>query len=1083
MARTRNQDRASSAEPSKRSGRKRRASTESEVSVQVDETATSSQQHQVKRRRRHSRQEPEQTLEDVLELCEVPEGAQPEDNTIHVEPSSRHVRFSEGATEERGTMTATNITPHPRKTSIHRRITLSPSELRDQKPSQNAKSRASLPPSFSSSQTTTQEFHFVPLSQVIEERTKRRLRRNRLSEESNNIEKVMKEDAQARKELQRLRREIQERDRRVQALEYELETQRQLGIDVTQETAADRRRIKAMEDELSRLKEEIDERQSQQASLPQLDGSDDIDMVQDGLEDDDDDMLVLNSQEQRVTYPQLPATPSSGIQQATEIIASTQTGQRDEFPEDKFDSEREAFENAIKYWTKEASEAKATLQILTIELRNLGFGGPEANTEVIVQSIRQAFRAVREKLAEAFPSDVSSDVTVPELIDMVAEQLPLLSQRVRDHEQTIIENEQLRDTLTQQINGLLDRLTKAKMRQSTLEINNSELDTDNQENERYIVELEEKIKLYETDLDKVQAIITQQKEQQVALQSDKHELESTVKKLGAALDNYRKSEEHLQALITRMEDEHGEALVKMEKNHKQVEKDLQSEFESEASKRKMAEEEADKRQTEITELELRVEEEEGKIEQLKRQVAETEEAKAAEEEARAAAEADRNEKVDFITELEKKIEAAEADLEELRGELETLRELSESEKRQREAAETELDQANEKIGELEKKLHKQGVEANELRQKLFEIQMRETNAIKKLEAAAAEAEEHYQTAMSAEIARREQAESIAASRNVTIAELEEQLTALENNMRETLAEREDQLVKQAARADQLESELNALKQTLRTTTDQFGRAKAASDRRIADLEDVVAGLKTTVAEHEATISDLRAEQQRTLELHASATEERDAHIADLNHTIFTAQTRIQTLEVEKGSLEQRVEAEAEQMLELQASKDDEIAALKDLINEKQAEVDNLGVKAEEADKAWEAVMAEKNTEIANLTTAADQRALTIAALTKENAAIKDKFRKYVRDSAATSEAMKREQENALRNVAEHDENLHNEGQRVLEEIEAMDTVGELEGRVVGVKENIHVKRIKRTKNKRQYDSGIGVEDGDEAMAA
>lgn len=80
------------------------------------------------------------------------------------------------------------------------------------------------------------------------------------------------------------------------------------------------------------------------------------------------------------------------------------------------------------------------------------------------------------------------------------------------------------------------------------------------------------------------------------------------------------------------------------------------------------------------------------------------------------------------------------------------------------------------------------------------------------------------------------------------------------------------------------------------------RVHTAPDRRIADLEDVVASLRTTVVEREATIADLRAEQRRTLQVHASANVERDARTADLNYTIDVAQLRNQTLEAEKGTL-------------------------------------------------------------------------------------------------------------------------------------------------------------------------------------
>lgn len=1136
MMRTRKQDRQPSAEPAnttKRVSRKRRASSASVDAAPAATPASSSTslppsaQSTNKRRKRH---EASADITDIVEESTTQTTVvEHENDDVHNHPAalsvddveadddyndnrdndntdnangsaSRHVRFSQTAESTGNGSTSTHLTPHVNKHKkvVHRRITLSPATLASALPSTPAatqkkpKSRASLPADFSLSQASPsssyQELQFAPLSQILQERVKRRLRRSHLSEETNDIHQRTRDEVRARTELRRLREDIEERDDRVRQLMYELEMQRQLGIDVSDETAADRRKIKDMELEVAQLKHEIEEKRQQEASLPQVDGVDDMDIVA-------EDMMIINSpivrsQDSDIAYPLLPssqdaATPLRAARLGSDDKAQLQVA----LPESNFQAEREAFEEAVKFWTREASDAKAALQILTIELQSLGFGD---STEVVLTSIRDSFALVRERIESALPGQVPSNLSNQEVIELVAEHLESLADRVATQEAALVDADKLHQELAREVNGLVDRLSEAELRKRELERSYSKLDAQAQEDEVFIIELEEKLKTVEKDHAIVQGMLNAKNDELVTLVQTNEELDSSVDKLGQALDGYRTSEEKLQALIERMETEHRHAIADLEQVHRDTVNNLDLQLEAEHARRDVAEQDALTKQTLIAALELRIVEDESSINSLKLQLASVLEDKMAQEEAREAAEGEVNEKTTFIEELETKIERAEKSLEELRGEIERLRDLHEAEKRQREAAEAELDVRESKIDHLNNNLHEQGIQANQLRQKLFEIQMREKEAIQKLEDTLQEREEKFQEDMAGEIERREQADRLVVMRNDTIAELEESLRRTEAAMAEALQERDDKLAELAELTERLQTELERTTRELEDTITELETLQNTSQTRISQLVADIAMLQGQVSEQAATIANLESDAATTADIHATAIIERDEAIANLNHEIFQARTRIEGLESEKTSLERRVEAEAESMLELHSSKDEEIAALKHTILVKQAEVDDLKQKALAVDQTWEELVTRRDEEIEELKSTGEESTKVVIRLTKLNASLKEKLRKFVRDSTATAQAMRDDVEDALRASEQKTVDLHDEGMRVLEEVEAMEEASELfETEATssqagpstnGRAPNKLLQKFKRAgRGRRQFDSGIGVDEGEESM--
>lgn len=824
---------------------------------------------------------------------------------------------------------------------------------------------------------------------------------------------------------------------------------------------------------LTRLTDLINDRKQQRLEqkrdLVQIDGSDEIDI------EDEEDMLVYTGHDNAVSYPKLNTTSSRRISEVfTEERTVTRTERQSAPIEDKAEREREAFEDAIKRLTREASDAKAALEILTIEVQSLGFGGKDTNTQVVMTSIRDSFVNIRERLEAALPGQVPANISNSDLVEVVIDRISLLVDQVDSQEQLINNNDQIRQELVNEINGLVDRLADAEIRKGKLEAANSEFDVQGQEDEKYIHEMETKLREIEKQHGVVAAVLGQKELQLVGLEKDNADLERTIEKLGQALQKYRTAEEKLHTMITRMEQDHTAALVKADDERKEQVEDLETRLNDETTKRTTAEADADDKQTVITDLEVRFEQVFTSLEDYKKQLAGLQQSEAAERTAKEAVQNERDEKTTFISELEIKIEQVEVELEDLQGQFAQLRDLSESEKRQREAAETELDESNAKITDLDARLHKHGVEANELRQKLFEVQMREKEGIKKLEELASEREEQFQEDMASEIARREEAESLAAERGAAIADLEDQLAALEERMTQALVDKEQKIDELSDLVSKLREENDVAKTDLENAALDYQDLETTTATNIAQLGITIQALQTAVSTHTERITELENEAESTAERHASVIDQRDAQIANLNHEIYEAHQQIEGLEKDKRSLERRVESEAEAMLELQSNKDDEIAHLKSAIRAKQTEVEDLGSKATNVDQAWNSVMREKDAEITELSETMTERSTIITKLQTQNADLKELFKSYVREATATTDAMAAEIEAVRDAAADRDRALKDHGRSALEKMERMDTVGEMTTTVV---EHAAVRKFKKSKkNARPYDSGIGVAD-------
>ena len=161
--------------------------------------------------------------------------------------SKKRVRFSDPGPENLGSSLSTGLTPHLNRTSFTplaagtKRLSL-PIQLSTSLPSPSL-SLSPSPSAFSG------EIQFAPLRQVLDDRLKRRLRRNNLSCEINDIDEEKRSKAKLEQEIQ--------------SLKNELATARQSGkehSDGSDGEAASAERIRGLEQELVELRREMRER-------------------------------------------------------------------------------------------------------------------------------------------------------------------------------------------------------------------------------------------------------------------------------------------------------------------------------------------------------------------------------------------------------------------------------------------------------------------------------------------------------------------------------------------------------------------------------------------------------------------------------------------------------------------------------------------------------------------------------------------------------------------------------------------------------------------------------------------------------
>jgi hypothetical protein len=522
--------------------------------------------------------------------------------------SKKRVRFSDpGISSTSAVPNTTGLTPFVRRASLA-----------------TPRRRGSAPPR-ASPPTISHEVHFTPFRQVLDERCKRRIRRNRLSEEGNDYEADQKIKAE-------LEQQVRAKDDELRKLREELEAAKAARADSIPSADDDTssQRIDEVEAELAALRESFNtaamDNDDDFADIdwdhvivnkagptpgPMSDGGDTIQIWEDddvltvevGTNTDprpdygqDAELLAMAldleaaKREKRQLFQdvrhQLPGS-SANISTGFEFADSPSRPQQNlvsslssslPSPPKNFYHHLAA---TLKTTTRRAEDAELALHNLNAELESLGFPSPDAGT--VVAEIATQFRKARLELERAVPGETVCAFENAKVLPETIARVKSLVRQLKDKE---AELKAMRD------------------QQKTLKGNFEHAILASDKSNRRVRELENTI---ETGAEEM--LETRMKVQ--ALEKEGAEKDKNISALITALEKYRDDVTRLEQLVTQLESQMvfkvQEAKDVVHAETEQQISDLEAKVAAEERGRRAAEASAVERLTTIKDLEAKVE--------------------------------------------------------------------------------------------------------------------------------------------------------------------------------------------------------------------------------------------------------------------------------------------------------------------------------------------------------------------------------------------------------------------------------------------------------------------------------------------
>lgn len=706
------------------------------------------------------------------------------------------------------------------------------------------------------------------------------------------------------------------------------------------------------------------------------------------INDDDQDepvsdRLILDTVEE-VVYPHL----AESLVPVTNGAVTKDKGEVSKRMSSFEDEERTQLQDAVVALQKEASIVTAKLRVLQIEAKALGFGdtdgmSDEDAAEIALQSIRQFCDAARAFLDEELPGSLPDYASNEDLLFILKENVREFANRLRTANKEAIANASLTTDLARQIDNLL-------------------------------------------------TIVADERIKNAQLRKD-HDV--TVGRLTKSLNEYISEETRLNALVTRLEEEHRETFSKMNDEREKTVRGLEDQLDK-------ATELSTTRFGEIEALKDQVKTAEDERDALNDKLEKTQDDLDEEIEARENAQADLVAEEVKVEDLQGRVGALEDDLAEVNSNLNTLHNLNETEQSQRVAAEAELDDKNQKNEDLEQKLRQTGVEANELRVKIYELQTK----AKRLEEDAAQRDDDNERDLAAEVDRREQAEELANEREATIAQLQNDLEDTEQRIAELIAERDARITSHEEALAQKDVEMQNMEEDNKAELEQRDETIAELRTALEELEDAL-----DVSQQEATNDKI------TLR-------EREA-------TIATLKGQIVSLEQAKTDLEGRVEREAMDMLEITNSFRDEINKLKTGLEERQEKLRVVLEKRAQETKAAEELHRARDAEMAQLKV---EHSAQMELHSDELSKLKRQFAAFIRQIHDGLVERQEDRRHAHAQAEAQEEALK---QGLLRQLQTLDAPTATTTALLSVQQQKALRKPQR-RSKRQFDSGIGLENGE-----
>ncbi|GKZ38839.1 hypothetical protein AbraIFM66950_011362, partial [Aspergillus brasiliensis] len=538
---------------------------------------------------------------------------------------SKKVRFSDpGPGRQHGSADSTGLTPAMLRSSFEERaeddpLIRSPSRRQRRRSTPLPRSRRSMDaPDAANTAFSEQVVQFTPLRQLLDARTKRRIRRIGLSDEINHLEREKRESAQYEKTLQSL---LRERD----LLKQELESAKK-NQDVSKSRASSEETTWLSPQSMIEQVESQNIRLREQLSFPSPGATTDHDttsnsegetMVINESAWDCDTMLISNSPDIRgldarqVSVPDNLSLLSQGHantdastqatipdhRQEAEIIAlSADLAAARKEKRDLFDACRArvasfggtAIEGLLRQSSpppdfldqvlptltqtlRRASDAAQALTNVKEELSGLGF--PGNNAEEIISTMREQFRVARLQLERAVPGE-TANVGLSDgkaTLGALVKRVEMLVKSLGDEQKRLEGSVGRENALRGQFDTLLARYEGASKK---------------------IHDLEESIATSAGDM-----LHTRMRMQE--LEGEGKEQAVSIERLNVALAKYHEEVKGLEALVTELEDDK----AKNNESHKQEVDELQRKLEEQAHSLRTAESTVVERETRIQELE------------------------------------------------------------------------------------------------------------------------------------------------------------------------------------------------------------------------------------------------------------------------------------------------------------------------------------------------------------------------------------------------------------------------------------------------------------------------------------------------
>lgn len=662
----------------------------------------------------------------------------------------------------------------------------------------------------------------------------------------------------------------------------------------------------------------------------------------------------------------------------------------------------ELYEERNRQLFHQIADLKADLTKLEYDVKGVLGGETVASA---LSSATNTFEHVREEVDRLLPGWNAASIGNLELVRALPNHLANLKDELDSRTAHLREHQRLNGELNDGIRKMEKEKQVLEARKEHLEAQWYEMDVDREIKEKELVEARAEIEQLQDALDANGRDLAERHESATKLGEELDDTTKSLQRITQAMERYREEAEKFAKTVERQQEHHEAVVSQMTQDHNEAIKELALELADEQDVRRQAENISDERQTFITQLELKIEELETDLDQLRDRAHEMEDLYETEKEKGADLEEEVFKEQQLTEELGNRIDVLTEELNDMKADLDRLRQQKDSERSQREAAETELDAARAQIAELDEKIKSSGLREQEFRMKLFEVQQTNQAAIEDLQRSATDREEHYQQDLTAEIARREKAES-------EIKEQQKEIDRLTSEVKDTVKEMASYQSQQEALVSELQEDRERLEQDLEQTQDAYATLMKEKNDAIGEFESRIDELSLNLEDARSTIETMTKEAIQRADASQNAIEERDERIDGLEHQLQTSYDSISTLESQKASLERRVEEEAAQMLELQDVRSQELEQLQKTISAHTSTISDLTALVGQRDQEITMLKAQSEEDQRVMEEITAMKDETIASLRRKLSLEKDRVQRLVEDAEDVVEAQARESEAA-----------------------------------------------------------------------